>query len=773
MKYPFSSYNTPLPGYGTSLIDRINVYLHFRKYFRLIKDRWLLLVFFSGVGAGLGTWLAMTKPNVFEAKSTLALAARVNTGRAAQIEDDTQRGFEQTLVMMQSGAVMAKVKAKLQEGRDNTNKFIQPDLSVSLSRGNTYVMTVQSTNLDFALKFARAWALEFIEYKKRQRQNVLQNTESSMNRSLLEYEADLEKARGELDEFRRRNRIADFRDTGARKRAALEGAKQRKLQAETDRKLLENATREELAAGALPLKGGPAVAAPDAAPRSGDNDPDAWRTMETSLQYPGMKLELARLEGGYAELGRKLKSKHPAMEALQREIDQQKRAIEETLRLVDEQRKARIRALQISEQSFEPLIQELQDEVLESTDLENQYEALMRNEQYIKEQMEDLKRRLQGVSKIDAEQDVLDPLTLGESDEKPVAPNRPMIISTGLLAGLGISIGILFLLHRLDDRLESPEAIEQALEEPILGQLPEVDRKHYKEGYLLLTRMKSHTMFAESLRGVRSALLLSPEGTSKRMLAVTSAVPGDGKTTFTTNFAVTLANSGNKTLLIDADLRRGNVHGYFEQPLEGGLSEVLDGRLGMQEAIRETGIKNLYFMRAGERPSNPSELLIGTTTKDVIMQLRREFDYVVFDCPPLTAIDDTFSIAAYLDGLMFVVRAGRTSMRFARMSVNTVRQRGAPIIGLIVNGVPIDNPYYYYTTYYYSSYYHRPMQPDENLYRDTAARRGLPATGRVPAIPAPAASGEPPVAPPATPGGPGGNGGHGGGSGSHGPNGDH
>lgn len=764
MKYPFSSYNTPLPGYGTSLIDRINVYLHFRKYFRLIKDRWLLLVFFSGVGSGLGTWLAMTKPNIFEAKSSLALAARVNTGRSAQIEDDTQRGFEQTLLMMQSGAVMAKVKAKLQEGRDNTNKFIQPDLSVNLSRGNTYVMTVRSTNLDFAQKFARAWAMEFIEYKKRQRQNVVQNTESSMSRSLLEYEADLEKARGELDEFRRRNRIADFRDTGARKRAALEAAKQRKLQAETDRKLLENATREELAAGALPIKGSPSVAAPDSAPRAADSDPESWRTMETSLQYPGMKLELARLEGAYAELGKKLKPKHPAMEALQRDVDQQKRAIEETLRLVDEQRKARIRALQISEQSFEPLIQELQDEVLESTDLENQYESLVRNEQYIKEQMEDLKRRLQGVSKIDADQDVFEPLSLGESEEKPVAPNRPMIITTGLLAGLGVSIGILFLLHRLDDRLESPEAIEQALEEPILGQLPEVDRKHYKEGYLLLTRMKSHTMFAESLRGVRSALLLSPEGTSKRMLAVTSAVPGDGKTTFTTNFAVTLANSGNKTLLIDADLRRGNVHGYFEQPLEGGLSEVLDGKLGVQEAIRETGIKNLFFMRAGERPSNPSELLIGATTKDVIMQLRREFDYVVFDCPPLTAIDDTFSIAAYLDGLMFVVRAGRTSMRFARMSVNTVRQRGAPIIGLIVNGVPIDNPYYYYTTYYYSSYYHRPMQPDENLYRDTAARRGLPAAGRAPAIPAPAGSGEPP-APKA--------GGNGGGANPNGTNGNH
>ena len=243
----------------------------------------------------------------------------------------------------------------------------------------------------------------------------------------------------------------------------------------------------------------------------------------------------------------------------------------------------------------------------------------------------------------------------------------------------------------------------------------------------MLTRMKSHTMFAESLRGIRSALLLSPEGTSKRLLAVTSSVPGDGKTTFTTNFAITLANSGNRTLLIDADLRRGNVHGYFEQPLENGLAEVLEGKLSLSEAIRETGVNNLFFMRAGARPSNPSELLIGPSTKDLIMALRRQFDYVIFDCPPLTAIDDTFSVAAFLDGLFFVVRAGKTSMRFAKMGINTVHQRGAPILGLIINGVPIDNPYYYYTTYYYASYYHRPLSPDENAYPERRGVSGAPA----------------------------------------------
>lgn len=112
---------------------------------------------------------------------------------------------------------------------------------------------------------------------------------------------------------------------------------------------------------------------------------------------------------------------------------------------------------------------------------------------------------------------------------------------------------------------------------------------------------------------------------------------------------------------------------------------------------------------------------MGPATKDLVMELRRQFDYVIFDCPPLTAIDDTFSIAAYLDGLFFVVRAGKTSMRFAKMGLNTIHQRGAPILGLIVNGVSIDDPYYYYTTYYYASYYHRPLSPDENILPPNAA----------------------------------------------------
>lgn len=724
MKYPYSSYNTPLPGYGTSLVDRINLYLHLRRYVKILAERWLLIAVCTLLGVGLSVFQAINKPDIYRASSILQVTPKVSVAgnTQAQIDEDARMAANQ-ITIMKSLIVIARVMAKLQEGAGSTNTLIRPDFDAFAGAGNTYIMQVRGTNLDLCQRFASAWADEFIDYKKQQRVLIKSTAEAATTREILQYERELSNANEELDQFKRQHNIADFKDAGARAREQLESAKTAYFALQTQRKLWENATREELASGALEKTSPGADAKEKASPTSASRNAEGVRDDDTvgNSAYHSIRFEVFKLENLYKERLETLRTNHPYLIDLARTIATRKIELEEVLRVADENRSARIRLLRQQEDAYEPLIRQYTEEALERTDLENEYESRLKKIANIKDQLENLNRTLLSMGRIATEEEQFTILARGEGEPNPVAPNRPSLIIAGTGIGFAIGLGLMFLLHKLDDRLDNPELIEEELGEPVLGQLPEVDKRHYREGYLLLTRMKAHTMFAESLRGIRSALLLSPEGASKRLLAVTSSVPGDGKTTFTTNFAITLANSGNRTLLIDADLRRGNVNGYFEQPLEKGLSEVLEGRLGLSEAIRETGVKNLFLMRAGARPSNPSELLIGPATKDLIMELRRQFDYVVFDCPPLTAIDDTFSIAAFLDGLFFVVRAGKTSMRFAKMGVNTIHQRGAPIIGLIVNGVPIDNPYYYYTTYYYASYYHRPASPDENTYPD---RRG-------------------------------------------------
>jgi capsular exopolysaccharide synthesis family protein len=727
MKYGYSNYSAPLPGYGTSLVDRINLYLHFRRYYRMIADRWLLLVISVSLGTAIGGWVAINKPDQFRATAKLMSAPKMNQGSAMAMFEESI-SVDAIVEVLRGGTLLNRVQQKLQEGLSSSNKFVFPSVSVGYDKGGVYTLTVVSTNADYAARFATAWADEFIEFKRQQRASTISSSEALITREIIAKEQKLNQATEAFADFKRRNNIVDIRDAGLRAAAKLNDVKNELQSLETEIQIYRSANAEQLATGGVNVKGNPAEVATARPTTTADDDTSNRFTPGSS--YTMLRLEQRRLQTDYTNRLQVLKASHPYMEQLRRRITDTETSIAATLEIIDEGRKAQIRALEIKAGKLPAVIEEMTENVQNSTALLGDYSRLETEQQILNDGLTDLRARLSKIATVSSDTDTFDVYQRGIADDLPFGPNRPGIVGTAFGAGLVIGIAVLWLLAKLDDRLESPEQIEEALEEPIMGQLPEVDKRHYKDGYLVLNRMKFHTMFAESLRGVRSTLLLSPEGSSKRFIAVTSAVPGDGKTTFTTNFAITLANSGNRTLLIDADLRRGNINGYFEQPLEGGLAEVLNGKLTPREAIRETNIPNLSFMRAGERPTNPSELLIGPNTKELIRELRAEFDYVIFDCPPLTAIDDTFSIAAYLDGIFFVVRAGKTSIRFAKMAVQTIRQRGAPILGLIVNGVPIDNPYYYYTTYYYASYYHRPIKQDE-----TATLRKAGGPKKVPALP--------------------------------------
>lgn len=737
MKASNSSYSTPLPGYGTSLIDRINVYLHFRRYVKIIAERWLLLVIFTVVGTGIGIWLAVTKPNQYRSTSVLMTPPKISVSGASEVRENMGTA-DTALALMQNDGVLQRVLTKLQEGRDNPSKLVMPSCNARAGAGNTFIMTVNSTNFEYARQFVTVWAQEFVDFSKQRRKSMFSDNEARITQNILTFQKKLDQAQQALDDFQKKNNIASMDDAGMSAQRRLDRAKSEQAQINMQIQLYENASAEELALGAVSLPAA-AAARDNKGAKSGKLDDegggDLANRFSSGSHYPELIRQQLTLERNLADWGRRLREKHPYIIAAQRQIEGIKGQLKDDLVLVEQNRLGVVSQLKKNWLGYPKLIVEYTTEVFDATQPRAELQRLQQEEARVRQTLDTLMGNQLEISRLGGtEEEMFSIISSGGGSSVKVGPDRPYIIAAG--AGLGISLAaaLVFLLHRLDDRLDNPEDIEAKLEEPILGQLPEVDKKHYTEGYLLLTRMKAHTMFAEALRGVRSALLLSPEGSSKRMLAVTSAVPGDGKTTFTTNFAITLANSGNKTLLIDADLRRGNVHGYFEQPLEGGLAEVLQGRLSIREATRETGIPNLWFMRAGERPANPSELLIGPATKELVKELRGEFDYVVFDCPPLTAIDDTFSIVTFLDGLFFVVRASRTSIRFAKLALNSVHQRGAPILGLIVNGVSIDNPYYYYTTYYYASYYHRPLTPGEDIYPESRRdRESSPA-------PAPAAS---------------------------------
>src|SRR6185295_5980583 len=280
----------------------------------------------------------------------------------------------------------------------------------------------------------------------------------------------------------------------------------------------------------------------------------------------------------------------------------------------------------------------------EKTAIQHEYDKLKKDELGVEQMLDSYRKSLQVLEARQPNEESFARMDEGVGSPQPTGPFRSKMIITGLLIGFALGIGLIYLLHRLDDRLDLAEDIEAELEEPVLGQVPQIDLKSVPDGRLLVSRLESHNMFAESIRGVRSAVMFGCKGEIKQAIIVTSAVPGDGKTTFTVNFAATLANAGKRVLLVDADLRRGNVHAYFGFARGPGLSEFLIGESHWSDVARESEVKGLEVISSGQLPPNPGELLLSDVMRQFIAEAREEYDHILFDCPPLTAIDDTFCL---------------------------------------------------------------------------------------------------------------------------------
>jgi capsular exopolysaccharide synthesis family protein len=211
-------------------------------------------------------------------------------------------------------------------------------------------------------------------------------------------------------------------------------------------------------------------------------------------------------------------------------------------------------------------------------------------------------------------------------------------------------------------------------------------------------------MFAESYRNLRSALLyLTVDGQRPRVLLVTSAVPNEGKSTIATNLTRAMALGGSKVLLIDGDLRKGHIHDRLAVPSKPGLHELLRRQVELEAVIQKTDLPNLFFLARGKVCRNPGDLFLQPLFDELLAQLREQYDYVVLDCSPVFAADDSSTLAPKVDGTLFVVRSQFTHARAVREALELLFQRQARVLGLILNRADSTAGNYY--AYKYAEYY--------------------------------------------------------------------
>ncbi len=702
---------------GTSLVDRMNLSIHLRKYIKMFGRRLWIVILCVAIGGGYAFYEARNTPDVFQATSTLGIKPQLKTPYDSPVYMRELAEFhEAQLQYLRS--ITGRVNEKLADYQSPSQMTGQPKPQVrmanpSLGAGSTFILTVQGDEFDLTQQYARMWAREFIKFKTEQKEAALGSKVIETRSEISRIEKLLEQNRRAMDEFRLKNNIGSVIETGQAAQNRLNSRNEELAALVLQRQLLESTTAEELANPSKKPKDGNNKEEQDLLP--GTPEYNAVEAYSAGSQLEQLKFSLLKRKAEMADWSDKLLPAHPFMQKIQRDIDSLERDLKLQETVLAEKRKQAIeaaRALQMAnietlrktEAKLAKNIAELRTEVQQSYSLQNEYKRLEDEELRNKEILRTLRDQEALIDRSNATEDIISIMEEGAGSPAPVAPNRPKIIMNGVLGGFGLGLAIVFLLHRLDDRLELAEDIEEELEEPVLGQVPQEDLKSLKDGRLLVTNLDEHSMFAESIRGVRSAILFGNPDQPKKTIITTSAVPGDGKTTFTVNFAATLASAGNRVLLVDCDLRRGNIHGYFQSPREPGLTEVLAGQIHWSDVVLDTPVPTLKIISTGKLPGNPGELLISPAMEEFVKEAREEYDHILFDCPPLTAIDDTFCLLNLADGMLFVVKAGQTSMRFAKNALALVRQRGAHIFGIVLNGITTDHPSYYYN-YYYHAYY--------------------------------------------------------------------
>ena len=265
-----------------------------------------------------------------------------------------------------------------------------------------------------------------------------------------------------------------------------------------------------------------------------------------------------------------------------------------------------------------------------------------------------------------------------------------MALAIGLLLG-GAAVGVAEL---TDKSFRSPAEVRRRLGLPIVGFVPQlrlsvpVDPAAPKGlDPSLVAAVRPKSAEAESFRGIRTQLYFSTQGRGNQVIQVTSPSPGDGKSTLAANLAISIAQSGKRVALIDADFRKPRVHKLFSLSAgEAGLAGVIDGTATVTQAMRPTGVTNLDVLPCGPRPANPAELLTSPRFQELLAELKAAYAFVVIDTPPLLAVSDPAAVAPRADGVLMVFRMTGRARPSAERAREQLSALGANVLGVVVNG---------------------------------------------------------------------------------------
>jgi succinoglycan biosynthesis transport protein ExoP len=723
----------------------------FGVYYAVLRKHLVLLAVSSSLVVASGVFYVVRQQKVFQASATLVIETpqrnlAIGTDYGALLAQEQDDLSTQVLVLKQKPSLAAQAIDKLKAKKidvlagDYTETSLPANVKVEFIPGTRAVsFSLTGPDKDSLHEAVNAYAQVFKEYSEgasakrsdlqRDRfQNAVDDAEAELKR-LQTAAADLVSAHKELDLSAERNADAETLDKlrsempGRELQRDLDVAEKSAILAALDRagvvaadsgggfalspkdaaKTLDAALADDEHVGALKCVNANTFVRRQLDAESAALEKDR-RLKEQAFKEDTPARVAAREEAAaaHAKCGRQIAT---VVEAQLAEIDVRLRQYDKTAKRMKEldERVAEVNGLRAQYRNLEDAIKQ------QTRVVERDSDRLKSFESSIVQDPSDAQGRTSHATRIIK---IETPATAAATVQ--IAPKVPLIIGLTIFAALAVGLGLVLLFEYLDDTIKSKEDFDRYVGLPFLGFIPRIDAKESGNPDTAASA-RSGSSTAEAFRAVRTSILFSRSDKPVRTILVTSAGPGEGKTTVAANLAITLAQHKGPVLLIDADLRRPRVAKALGVENKIGLTNYLIGESTLDQVLQKTSIDGVFTITSGPIPPNPAELLHGERLAQLLSTALERFDRIIIDSPPVIAVSDARVVARCADGLYLVISMGKTSWRLIQRSKESLTSIGFEVHGAILNNLAAPTGrygYYYYRDYEYGKgYYQQPSSP--------------------------------------------------------------
>ena len=670
-----------------SLLSKVQRYTWtFRKW-------WWVIVITLVLGISWAAWTDSKKAPSYISTGRMIVGGRIALPQGVTLSEEANNFYGTQSRIMESVQVRRKAAEQVEASAPEL-RASPVFLSVVQERGTSFFnFTAIGEEPNYTQAFLNACMEQYIKLKREWLQDMIAKKLVELTDALLKEEKQLDAGLQDLVDFKKKHNVAALEDEGnsaskrlvqlndrlASKRQELQLLNVLSVEQNIERKQ-QNATSDTAADGVIELSSAPSGA---------------------EQEYLKAKHELELIKTEKLRRSKVMRPKHPFIVRLDAEIEQQEGLIKSLFDQALAQLANRRESTRLEIESLEASKKDLEERTLELSGRVAAYERIKIKVDQSKAQQTMLQSFGQKVA-VDGrlQDDVINIMDFATTPE-PAKPGLIKDISIGALCGALAGILIVFLIGFLDDRVTSSTELRERFPEPLLGHIPH-EKTNRGERVSMLSVNNKQGIFVEAYRNLRSTLhFMSIEEPRPKAFLVTSAVPGEGKSTVAVNLGIILAGGGSRTLLVDADLRKGLLHSYFEVDGHPGMIDILNGDISWRDALVETKIKNLTLLPRGKGGTGPSEYFMSDASDKFLREIYSAgYDRIIFDSAPILATDDTACLAPKVDATLFVVRSESSSMRLTRTALDALHKRQVNVLGLILNAANLrSSEYHYYHKY--------------------------------------------------------------------------